>query len=421
MKRQCVAILFDSHTPYLAFRVNALQRELAARGWQEHIELRVILIGAGWSTYQWDQGELQKQYDTPLHILTPEFHGLGLRSFLHPSLPGIFAKLIGFFVKYRPKITFVGGYDRPESMFCRFLSYFNLGKVGVMHDSRFNDAESFAKNIWLELAKSLVTARYTFFMVPGRECQDYTHFLGGARKPVYRGAWNVVDNEGIAKAANDASQDDVIREHLGIEGGRPFFFLPARFVEKKNIPMVLEAFATLKKRALADDDGGPSAGHALVICGQGPLESSLKARIEELRLGGDVKLRPWLPYHLVPRACRLSTAVLLPSLYDQWGMTVNEALSAGAPVLVSNRCGAHELVQNHVNGYTFDPLNKEHLTALFSQLQSDPELVERLRSNAKPSMEEFTIKQFVQQYVRVFERYGVLPEGQVAVSCPTSV
>lgn len=32
-------------------------------------------------------------------------------------------------------------------------SIFTRGRVGVLHDSRFNDAESYAKNLWLEFAK----------------------------------------------------------------------------------------------------------------------------------------------------------------------------------------------------------------------------------------------------------------------------
>jgi 1,2-diacylglycerol 3-alpha-glucosyltransferase len=317
MKPKRVCILFDSHTPYLAFRVNALQHELLTRGWGRLIELHVILIGADEKSYQWNQQSLQDQYTVPLHVLSESFHGLGLRSFFHPSLPGVCLKLTKLYYKLRPKVMLVGGYDRPESILCRLLSYTILGKVGVMHDSRFNDAESFSKNIWLEFIKSLVIARYSFFMVPGRECADYTSFLAGRKKPVYRGAWNVVDNVGMGRAAEDASSDASIYERFQLAPGSPYFFLPARFVTKKNIPFVIGAYAEfLKSQTLPR-----ASAHSLVLCGQGPLKEEIEGKIRSLGLEDKVKLCAWLPYELMPRASRLGTALLLPSLYDQWGMT----------------------------------------------------------------------------------------------------
>jgi len=405
MKPKRVGILFDSHTPYLAFRVNALQQELVARGFDRFVELHVILSGADEKSYQWDQQNLRDRYSVPLHVLTNTFHGLGLHTFLHPSLPKIFTKLTLLYFRLRPRIMFVGGYDRPESLFCRLVSYFFFSKVGVMHDSRFNDAESYSKSIWLEFAKNFIVGRYTFFTVPGHECADYTRFLGGRRKPVYMGAWNVVDNEGIGRAAEDGSRDAEIYERFSLTPGSPYFFLPARFVVKKHLPFVIRAYREFLKGLTTDR----ASAQSLVLCGHGPLKSEIEALISELGLGDKIKLCEWLPYELMPRAGRLSTALLLPSLHDQWGMTVNEALSAGAPVLVSDRAGSHELVRNNVNGFTFSPYDAEHLTGLLTQFHREPELVARLRSAAAPSMERFSIKQYVAQHVKLFRDYGLIP------------
>jgi glycosyltransferase involved in cell wall biosynthesis len=94
-------------------------------------------------------------------------------------------------------------------------------------------------------------------------------------------------------------------------------------------------------------------------------------------------------------------------------MTVNEALSAGTPVLVSNRSGSHELVQNNMNGYTFSPNDEAHLTALLRQLHDDPALVMRLRSNAAPSMKRFSITQYLERHLELFTHYGLLPRTSV--------
>lgn len=49
-----------------------------------------------------------------------------------------------------------------------------------------------------------------------------------------------------------------------------------------------------------------------------------------------------------------STAMVLPSLREPWGLVVNEALSYGCPVVVSNICGClPELVREGVTGYSY--------------------------------------------------------------------
>lgn len=397
MKPERVFILFDSHTPYLSFRVNALQEALILRKLDEKIELHVVLIGAGWSTYGWGTDELQKQYHVPLHVLSPEFHGLGLKKLFHPSVPGNCWRLLKLLFKLRPKMLLAGGYDRAEGIFSLLLSYLLRFKIGVMNDSRFNDMESYSKSIWLELVKSLIIGRYDFFMVSGRESADYHRFTGGTKKPVYTQSWNVVDNQQIALAADQVDYDTEIYSCFNLEHGSPFFFFPARFVEKKNHHKTLKAYAEYAQKT---SDAWP-----LVLCGQGPLKEEIQTSINTLNLQHKVRLCDWLPYEQMPRACRLAAAVLLPSHFDQWGMTVNEALAAGTPVLVSNRCGAHELVQNHLNGYTFAPDDAQHLASLFYQLHSDSALLPRLRGNCASSMQRFSIDQYVENHLQLFSQY----------------
>jgi glycosyltransferase involved in cell wall biosynthesis len=58
-----------------------------------------------------------------------------------------------------------------------------------------------------------------------------------------------------------------------------------------------------------------------------------------------------------------STAMVLPSYSEPWGLVVNEALSYGCPVVVSDRCGCvPELVVSGITGFTFAAGNVEALS-----------------------------------------------------------
>ncbi len=391
-KAQRILITFDTHTPYLAFRVRELQREIERRGLAAQIELEVLLIALEETSYQWEAGQLSELYGgVPVRALTDKFRGLGFGTWLKWTTVKTSFKVLAHYLKRRPHVTFAGGYDRPESMIMALASIFTRGRVGVLHDSRFNDAESFAKHLWLEFAKGQMMRRYDFFMCPGRECAEYSRFLGGASKPTYLGGWDIVDNAEIARMAEDGGNDELIRQHLGVAAEERYFFMPIRFIPKKNAVMVLRAFAKSHARLVAQQR---EPAH-LIICGQGPCEAEYRAEISQLGMEPWIQLRTWLPYQQVPRANRLSVALLLASTHDQWGMTVNEALAAGAPVLCSSRAGAHEVVKNHVNGYTFHPWDEDHLSALLFALASDPPLAKRLQDNAAASVGNFSVTQWL--------------------------
>jgi glycosyltransferase involved in cell wall biosynthesis len=76
-------------------------------------------------------------------------------------------------------------------------------------------------------------------------------------------------------------------------------------------------------------------------------------------------------YPDLPTYYGLASAFIHASTTEQWGLVVNEAMASGLPVLVSNRCGcAPDLVQEGVNGFTFDPYDVQQLTQLMLRLST---------------------------------------------------
>ena len=393
-----VLITFDSHTPYLAFRVTALQEEIKKRGLEDKIRLRVLLLSTKDPNYSWQDGEIESEYGgVPVTIFPHQFHGLGFRSYASGLAIRTAWETLVDVLSNKPKIAFLGGYDRPSSLLIGLLGRLLFFKTGPMHDSRFNDAESFSKSFSMEAAKVPFMRIYHFFMCSGQECVDYTRFLAGKKRPAQFAGWNVLDNDDIAQRADNTANDASIRDTFGLRKVKNSSSCPCVTSPRKNIPRVLEAYATASAKA----DSFPK----LVMAGKGELREETEALIAEKNLTTQITLVDWLPYEQIPRAAKLSEAVLLASTHDQWGLTINEALAAGAPVLVSNRAGAHEIVENSVNGFTFTPQKTEHISALLHQLGTQPDLVNRLRAGARPSMESFSKSQFTDAWFEIFDKY----------------
>ena len=139
-----------------------------------------------------------------------------------------------------------------------------------------------------------------------------------------------------------------------------FFLASSRFVPQKNLPGLLDAYAAYRRAA------GPDAWK-LVLLGDGPLRAELTAQIAALDLAGDVTLPGFVQYDALPAYYGLAGAFVHAATREPWGLVVNEAMAAGLPVLVSERCGcARDLVANGENGWRFPPEDTAGLCALLT-------------------------------------------------------
>lgn len=82
----------------------------------------------------------------------------------------------------------------------------------------------------------------------------------------------------------------------------------------------------------------------LEVIGEGPERDALRSLATSLGLAGRIEWRPFAG-NAEARACMAGADLLvLPSRFDGWGVVVNEALMAGTRVLVSDACGAADLI-----------------------------------------------------------------------------
>jgi glycosyltransferase involved in cell wall biosynthesis len=112
----------------------------------------------------------------------------------------------------------------------------------------------------------------------------------------------------------------------------------------------------------------------LLIIGEGGERSHIEGMIQERNLQGRVHLVGQKSYQEMPLYYALAETFIHASTTEQWGLVVNEAMASGLPVMVSHHCGcAADLVQEGVNGFTFDPYDEEELAGRMHQISRDPE------------------------------------------------
>jgi glycosyltransferase involved in cell wall biosynthesis len=98
----------------------------------------------------------------------------------------------------------------------------------------------------------------------------------------------------------------------------------------------------------------------------------------------------------VPELMRKYDALILPSIYEGLPNVICEALASGLPVLASRVSDNSRLVQNNVNGFTFDPCQEDEITqairsfvALSHDAQQDFRKAARQFAETNLSMDKF--------------------------------
>ena len=287
-----------------------------------------------------------------------------------------------------PDVVAVNGWNNFGSLIAANCSARRGIPMVVMSESSRQDEP---RTWWKEAIKRRVVGLYSAALVGGQHHVDYLVELGMPRERMFTG-YDVVDNAYFReKTEAIRSQNSEVREKYGLPEN--YFLASARFIEKKNLPKLIRAYAEYRRRsafgnqpprkatagqeATADRevrDRKSDVGHQysrwdLVLLGNGPLRQAINDQLSTLNLHRHVHLPGFKPYDELPVYYALANAFVHASTTEQWGLVVNEAIASGLPVIVSNRCGcAPELVNG--NGFTFDPTHKDELAKRLLEMAS---------------------------------------------------
>jgi glycosyltransferase involved in cell wall biosynthesis len=246
------------------------------------------------------------------------------------------------------------------------------------------------RQVWKEWVKGRIVRLCSAALVGGAPQAEYLAALGMPRDRIAIG-YDAVDNEHFAEGAADSRRQT---SEFRIQHRLPekYFLASMRFVEKKNAPRLLQAYALYRKKSEARSRGsevgspmsdlGPRTSDLrpptsdlwnLVLLGDGPLKSDVCRLISDLGLQDHVMLPGFKQYGELPTYYGLASAFVHASTTEQWGLVVNEAMASNLPVLVSRRCGcASDLVHEGRNGFTFDPFDVDSLAELMVRISSLP-------------------------------------------------
>jgi len=124
-----------------------------------------------------------------------------------------------------------------------------------------------------------------------------------------------------------------------------------------------------------------------VIAGSGSYLPELQTQIDVEGVSDLIDLPGFLNDDEVRQLTHRAGCVVIPSLYEPFGIVALEALAAGAPLIVARTGGLAELVAGTNAGVTFEPGNPDDLADAIAQVLTNHELATILVANAKDLVE----------------------------------
>lgn len=199
----------------------------------------------------------------------------------------------------------------------------------------FDDAKpSWVKrNFIVQTVKNLITNQIDALWLPSDEYDEEYTRLYSKSKIKYLYGYDCIDN-------------DLFRTDSEKRVDNKKIITVSRLVQKKNVKSLLEAW-----KFVEDNDDS----YTLVIVGNGPLFDELQGYRQSLGLKR-VDFLGVAANEELPKLLFEADAFVSPSLYESWGLVVNEAMAAGLPVLLSTKINAaFTLLKDGENGYLFNP------------------------------------------------------------------
>src|SRR6267154_2196053 len=389
-RKPAVAVVFHHIGPYHHTRLNAAAD-------------RLTVIGIEWSAKAYDAwGAADSRARYHKVSLFPEATNHS------PGNAGLRCAFRSALEQTNPDVVAVNGWNNFGSLIAANCCLRRGISMVVMSESARGDEPRMR---WKEMIKRRIIGLYSAALVGGQRHVDYLVQLGMRRERIFTG-YDVVDNEYFrAKTEEIRSQTSEVREK--------YLLASARFIEKKNIPKLIQAYAEYRSRlqgtGVTDPGYNGRAPWHLVLLGDGPLRESLNSQLSTLNLHQHVHLPGFKPYDELPIYYALANAFVHASTTEQWGLVVNEAIASGLPVIVSERCGCvPELVQG--NGFTFDPTNEHELTARLLEMASlSNEERKRLGDNSYRIAANFAPERFGEGLERAASAAMGIPQKRFGV------
>ncbi|WP_294911256.1 glycosyltransferase [uncultured Eubacterium sp.] len=148
-------------------------------------------------------------------------------------------------------------------------------------------------------------------------------------------------------------------------------------------------------------------GARLIIAGDGPERENIQAYIKEHKLENRITLLGYLNQNDIRENIRKCRFVTVPSIwYENCPYSILETMEIGKPIIGSKIGGIPELIQDGINGFTYEHNDVTKLTNILMKLFGNDETVKQFSKNSKQIfIQNYSAEAYYNKLMTVYNKY----------------
>jgi glycogen synthase len=176
-----------------------------------------------------------------------------------------------------------------------------------------------------------------------------------------------------------------------------------RLVYEKGFHLALDALAPVIKR---------QRNVRFVVAGTGTAEAELKRQARRLRLMRHGTFLGWVGDDMLHSLYRVAEIVIVPSIYEPFGLVALEAMASGCLCVVADTGGLREVVPDDGSvGLRFPSRDSEALRAVLEQVLTDDAVREQVVAEAREHVLQFDWAEVARRTSEIYAALAGAPVG----------
>jgi len=174
--------------------------------------------------------------------------------------------------------------------------------------------------------------------------------------------------------------------------GKPRVLFVGRLAPQKGVSTLVAAADLLED---------PSA--QVLLVGDGPERPKLEREAKRIGVGYRLRFEGFVAHERLPAALAHADLLVLPSIYEELGTVLLEAMQVGLPIVASGTGGIPDVIEDGINGMLVPPGEPEALAHAINHLLADRDFARRLSEGAQERAKDYDWEVLAERILRVYQ------------------
>jgi glycosyltransferase involved in cell wall biosynthesis len=274
------------------------------------------------------------------------------QTFFSPLVFGLYKEIN----KVKPDYVVITGWNHYALILSAIYSKILKIKLIIRSEAYIDSDES----VKYRFLKRLYLSMFDVIGYIGTKNKEfYTNILKNNKKRYVYLPYSVDNNKFLC--TNKSYFKKSLCKKLNFDSSLPLFIYVGKLTFRKNIKYLITCFDKLitNKRIKAN----------LLVVGSGSLEQKCK---EILINNSNIKFTGFVDQKDLKEYYSSADILVIPSLFEPWGLVLNEAMAAGCAIIASDKViSTFDLVINNYNGFIYSNEKNELENAIMTMLSND--------------------------------------------------